>query len=742
MSIFLLISIGSVCAEDSAAVDASISSDDGSNIILSDDVLTDSGSNSTTQEKIPTTVESESKTISEKEKAQIQVNVKDNSSKNIDVTKSNINVNEGNKTLNFNYANSSITLSDKLSLGNHSIIIKYLGNDVYAPSNTTVTLKVFGDYTINATNVNVNSTNKAIIPIKITNGVDNINVNKNDLKLTLDYKTGNKTNTKEITNFEIVNGEIIITDFSMDNTTGQLTITYVNGSNNATKTITVNKIINAEITAVETTAEYASGEFKFKLVDTDLNKPIAGQSIQLTIMTGSINTGLSATTNDEGIASFNNANINLYTMDNNTISMKYHLPVGKQAVEVKPSASSTKATTLKTNLTITKATMNIKASNFKGNYGTKENFTITVTNKKTGEAMKNIILKLDMPQTSGKVYYIYTDANGTGKISVSGLVSGTYNVTISANETENINANPVTKTITINPQSAKITTKSVTMSYDTGNTASIKVTDKSGKALSGVYVLVQLYTGSNHKDYLFQTNSKGIIKFSAPLSVGKHKMVVSTADTRYKASSVTKYITVNKASAKISAPKVTTYYKSGKYLTVKVVNTKKSNKPIYDAKVTIKVFVSSNRYYAYNGNTGANGKLQLKIDLKPGTYKVVVEPGESKNYTAKQVSSKIVVKKAPTKLTPKKLTSKKGVSKKFQIKVTNKKTKKVIAGVKVKVKVYTGKTYKTYTLKTNSKGIAKLNVKSLKVGTHKVVVSSANKYCPASTAKSTIKITK
>ena len=60
----------------------------------------------------------------------------------------------------------------------------------------------------------------------------------------------------------------------------------------------------------------------------------------------------------------------------------------------------------------------------------------------------------------------------------------------------------------------------------------------------------------------------------------------------------------------------------------------------------------------------------------------------------------------------------------------------------MKVKVYTGKKYKTYTLKTSSKGIAKLNTKSLSVGTHKVVVSSANKYCVAKSAKSTIKITK
>ena len=78
----------------------------------------------------------------------------------------------------------------------------------------------------------------------------------------------------------------------------------------------------------------------------------------------------------------------------------------------------------------------------------------------------------------------------------------------------------------------------------------------------------------------------------------------------------------------------------------------------------------------------------------------------------------------------------------FKVTVKNTKTKKIIKGVKVAIKVYTGKKYKTYTVKTNSKGIAQLNVKSLKVGTHKVVVTSGNKYCTAKTATSSIKITK
>ena len=123
---------------------------------------------------------------------------------------------------------------------------------------------------------------------------------------------------------------------------------------------------------------------------------------------------------------------------------------------------------------------------------------------------------------------------------------------------------------------------------------------------------------------------------------------------------------------------------------------------------------------------------------------MLIDPYKSinKNVNIEKLTSKIVVKKAPTTLTPKKLTAKKGTSTYFKVTVKNTKTKKVITGVKVKIKVYTGKKYKTYTVKTNSKGIAQINVKSLAVGTHKVVVSSANKYCVAKAVTSSIKITK
>ena len=913
MALFLLVSIGSVCAVDNSTADDGILADESPSVTPNEDTV----------EKINTTVESGDVKVSEKDPVDINVAVKDNESNTLTVGKENFTVKEGDKAINFTYNDSKISISDKLSIGNHSLSINYLGNDIYKNSTTNIILSIFGDKTIivpssvgsdgvnveipititdgvdqyaavkdnlklnvtyngtskliedftvdnniikfvfdinyigstvnvnyteakesknviikyatvinatdltlreednktiavsvvsngnilnitdkdlkilengkelkfkydidngtvtitdalargkhnltikyignasynetfkdivlsiygnntivtNVTAININSTKKGEgIQVNVTNGVNNTEITKDDITLNVTVKNGNNTTVINVKSFDIVNGTLV---FELENgnfTTANLTITY---NNTLSKTITLNRIYNINITALVLENQYRNGAFKFKLVDVDdPTVSLEGKTLSL-YTTGNIRAGFSAKANNESVVEF--LTKNLYEFDQSgSITMK-ELEVGNHLVELSTSGEI-KSTALKVNLTIIKADIVIKIADFKEEYGTDKNVTITVTNKKDGEPVSGIILHLYMPQTSGKDYYFQTDSNGQSKISVKNLVGGDYDITVNNNDTKNINPAKTSGKITIVPKQVVINTKSVTVWYNTGTTATIKITDKkTGKVVANAIVLVQLYTGKKYKAYLFQTNNKGVISFSASLSVGKHKMVVQTADTRYKASTVTKYITVKKASAKIKANKVKTYYKGGKYLTVSLTNSK-TKKPIYDAKVNIKIYISKNKYYNYNGRTGANGKVKLAVDtLKPGKYKVVISKGESKNYTAKKITTKIIIKKAPTKLIPKKLTAKKGAKKYFKVTVKNKKTKKVIKGVKVKIKVYTGKKYKIYTKKTNSKGIAKLNVKSLKVGYHKVVVSSGNKYCVAKAVKSKIKIKK
>lgn len=191
----------------------------------------------------------------------------------------------------------------------------------------------------------------------------------------------------------------------------------------------------------------------------------------------------------------------------------------------------------------------------------------------------------------------------------------------------------------------------------------------------------------------------------------------------------------------------------------------------YD-KATLKLSVSGNYYknsvlsvkLLYSDETGVpNTKIKLKfsngkevcvttnskgaatysIPYVPNTYsvKATVEDGDVSANAA--TLNNIKIKKAPAKLTPTKLSTSYSSGKYFQIKVVNTKTKEPISGVKLKLKVYTGKKYKTVSVTTNSKGIAKYSASKLSIGTHKVIVQNANtKYFTASSKTSSIKITK
>ena len=674
----------------------------------------------------------------------VPVNITDLNSGNLTVNKSDIVVSEGNKILNFTYADSNITITSNLTAGVHNITIFYKGNGTYGNATANVILNIYKNMTLEApSSIDVNTTKNATISFNLTNGIDYINLTKEDIdnkNLTVVVTYLNETNetvTVDISNTTLENNTITFILNDNNFTSGNVTIS-VNETYNAT--VILNNIINVIITPINTNGSYQSGNLTFKVTDADGETDLTNKTVNagFYVKVGSIRFGQSSslTIDENGIAS-----LNLNTEKFSTLYYflgSNYIPVGDYNFTISGEGQLKGNATA--NVTIEKANVTITANKFTGDYGTTEKFKITVTSA-AGELMKDIHLQLYMPQTSGKYYNVTTNENGTCEITVSGLVGGDYNVTVSTidNNTNNASKN---SSIVINKVKVKIDTSSKTMYYNSGSTAKITIKNaKTGKAVAGVYVFVRLYTSSTkYNDYLFMTNSKGVVEFSAPLDVGKHKMIVATADTRYEGSSVTRTITVKNAPAKITAAKKTAYYKQGKYFVVKVTNTK-NNKPIYNAKLNIRVFVTSTKYYNFNGRTGANGQIKLSMDLKPGTYNVVIIDKDS-NMVAKQATSKMVIKKAPAKFSAPKVTAKKKANKYFKVKVINKKTKKIIPGVKVKVKVYTGKKSKTYTIKTNSKGIAKLSTKSLKVGNHKVVITSANKYVKASKKTSSIKITK
>ena len=158
-------------------------------------------------------------------------------------------------------------------------------------------------------------------------------------------------------------------------------------------------------------------------------------------------------------------------------------------------------------------------------------------------------------------------------------------------------------------------------------------------------------------------------------------------------------------------------------------------------KAIFKVYTGKKyKLYYYNADNENRAEAYFRISsvLSVGKHKIVIMPN-SKYSTFPKKTFTLTVKKAKTTVKAKKMTAKYKKSKYFKITVKNKASGKIVPKLKIKVKVFTGKKYKVYVLKTDKKGVAKLNTKKLKRGNHKVEITSKSKNYDVS-KKSSIKI--
>lgn len=188
---------------------------------------------------------------------------------------------------------------------------------------------------------------------------------------------------------------------------------------------------------------------------------------------------------------------------------------------------------------------------------------------------------------------------------------------------------------------------------------------------------------------------------------------------------------------KVTAGKLTTVYYSGKTIKIKVL-TNPSGKPAKRLQLLV-VAKSSKKRYSIPLLTNANGIATLKASkLDAGYYKISVyeafviwgsDPGDEMYVKIPGVlkTTSLKVKKAKAIVKAPKVKFKYKKSKYFKITLKHKTTKKAMGGIKLKLKIYTGKKFKTYTVKTNKKGVAKFNTKKLKYGKHRVKIMSGNK---------------
>ena len=217
------------------------------------------------------------------------------------------------------------------------------------------------------------------------------------------------------------------------------------------------------------------------------------------------------------------------------------------------------------------------------------------------------------------------------------------------------------------------------------------------------------------------------------LSTGTYtvKYVANVDEDMFNPSSAQSILTISKAKSTVSASAVTAYY--GKALSIKV-NSNNATGITYSIKNSSGKVVKSGSI--------ASGASITGLSFAPGTYTLTLSTVVDGNHTSSSASVKITVKKSTAAITAKALTKYYAVTKKWSIKRMDKTNNKVIANQKITVKVYTGKKYKSYTVKTNAKGIATFTApKGLTVGTHKVVLTFSHKYytCKSLTSKIVVK---
>lgn len=184
---------------------------------------------------------------------------------------------------------------------------------------------------------------------------------------------------------------------------------------------------------------------------------------------------------------------------------------------------------------------------------------------------------------------------------------------------------------------------------------------------------------------------------------------------------------------KIESEDVTVYYKENSEFVSYLKDS--NNQPISNKRVSILI---NNKIY--DKTTDIEGKIVLKLNLKPGTYcaKVIFDGDE--NYTSSIANAIVKVNKAALAIQTKNFRTYFESGFFLKAKVINKVTKNPIKGVKVAFKVLKNNKYKTYYATTDSDGIAKLK-KNFKVGSYKVVISlKKNAYLKAKKTKAVLTI--
>ena len=386
------------------------------------------------------------------------------------------------------------------------------------------------------------------------------------------------------------------------------------------------------------------------------------------------------------------------TFENDRFAVNYTVVKGIQLINATYNDNGLSNLTVKTAIIDGKSNLIIDLPDIEV-YLKANKFNITIKDI-DGRPVSDLHLLINI---GGINYYVDTDSNGVILIDLD-LSIGTYPVYIKFNGDGKYS--PVEINSTINVLSTIVSADSE-RGYNSPYDFIATLLDNNGKALNNTTINFKV----NNKDYTGTTDENGVLKLTK-LAVGTYKVIITNPKTLEEAVInvvILKRITNNK--------NLVMDYKDGSKFKVRVIG---DDGKAVGANQIVKIRFNGKTYKI---KTNKNGYAYLTITSVPKTYKITVE------YKGYKVSNKIKVKSV---IKAKNLSKKR--AKKIKYTATLKTSKgKALKGKKVTFKIK-GKTYKA---KTNKRGVAKVYLKNLKVGKHKITI----KYVK-STVKRTIKIKK
>ena len=326
---------------------------------------------------------------------------------------------------------------------------------------------------------------------------------------------------------------------------------------------------------------------------------------------------------------------------------------------------------------------------------------------------------------SGQVKLTVNNVSGNGTLS-NGIISfdayllpGQNNITaIYLGNTEYKSSSAIDKTISFK-MPVYVYSDSIWMSYGTKNVLNIYCNNYNGYPVDYGSVYVDI---GEDRYYGEIKNGEAKITIYSPPKVGTYKIITTyEGDDYYENASSEASLDVVKADSYIAIKRKAAYCSSGDSFLFGVFTNYDKYK-VMGVKLAVKVYTGK-KYKTYYVTTTSGYAVLSASKVSLGKHKVVVSIYNNKNVKAKSLTSYITLKKAYYKITAASVTVKYKSSKYFKILVQNKNSLKPIKYKYINVKVYTGKQYKTYKLKLNSKGIAYLNTKKLSIATHKVIIT-------------------